>query len=281
MGPLRSGSGKGYPVEEFLQAIGEQLDRAQDSLVVKARTGRPLTWALKDLKIDLQVFVELDESGRVLWRSAGPNEAGASTVHLEFTTITRPMIEENTWSYLDDADPRSMDDIGAAADFSPEDQRRLSRMGVRTVGQLRRLTSESKNPKAVEAMIGIPVNKLQAALLASSRPAVTSQEVVKRHDETLLRIHGANLHDAIAGTEVRMAGEPVEVVESSQSQLLVRPLEHHRQGQLEVQVAGERATGFFRIPGPPAAPTNGAYAVAQGAPAPPPATPPRKDGNGA
>jgi len=268
MNPLRSGSGKGYPVEEFLQAIGEQLDRAQDSLVIKARTGRPLTWALKDLKIDLQVFVEIDDHGRVLWRSAGPNENGASTVHLEFTTITRPMIEENTWSYLDDTDPRSVDDISVAADLSPEDQRRLSRLGVRTIGQLRRLTSDTRNPKAVETMIGIPVNKLQAALLASSRPAVTSQELVKRNDETFLRIHGANLHDGLS-TEVRMAGEPVEIIESSPQQLLVRPLEHHRQGQLEVHVGGERATGFFRIPGAsvplasvqaasPAAPSGGA-----------------------
>jgi hypothetical protein len=252
MTPQRTG-GRAVPVEEFLQAIGEQLDRAQDSLAVKARTGRPLTWALRDLKVDLQVFVELDERGRVLWRSAGANEAGASTVHLEFTTITRPMIEENTWSLLDDSDPRSVDDIGAAADLSDDDRRRLERMGVRTIGQLRRLSAESRNPRAVEAMIGFPVGKLEAALRASSRPAVTGQEVVRRDDETLLRIHGANLHDGI-NTEVRLGGDPVEIVEATPQHLLVRPLEHHRSGQIEVLTAGERATGFYRMPGttPPA-----------------------------
>jgi hypothetical protein len=247
MTPLRS-TRRGVPVDEFLQAIGEQLDRAQDSLAVKARTGRPLTWALKDMKVDLQVFVELDEQGQVLWRSAGPNETGASTVHLEFTTITRPMIEENTWSFLDDADPRSMEDLGAAADLSEDDRRRLGRMGVRTVGQLRRLSSTTRNPKAVEAMVGIPVSRLEAALRASARPVVTGQELVRRSDETLLRIHGANLHDGLE-TEVRLAGEPVEIVEAAAHQLLVRPLEHQRSGQIEVFTAGERATGFYRLPG--------------------------------
>jgi hypothetical protein len=252
--------GRAVPVEEFLQAIGEQLDRAQDSLAVKAKTGRPLTWALRDLKVDLQVFVELDDRGRVLWRSASANESGASTVHLEFTTITRPMIEENTWSILDDSDPRSVDEIGTAADLSGDDRRRLERMGVRTVGQLRRLSAEANNPRAVEAMIGFPVGKLEAALRASARPAVTGQEVIRRDDETLLRIHGANLHDGI-NTEVRLGGDQVEIVEASPRHLLVRPLEHHRSGEIEVRTAGERAIGFYRIPvatAPSPSPRSGA-----------------------
>jgi hypothetical protein len=87
---------RGYPVEEFLQALTAQLDRAQDALALKVTgTERPLTWALKDLSIDLRVFVQIDsDSGAVLLQSAGPNEEGASTIHLSLTTITRPMVEE-------------------------------------------------------------------------------------------------------------------------------------------------------------------------------------------
>ena len=87
---------RAYPVEEFLQALTAQLDRAQDALAVKVTgTNRPLTWALKDISIDLRVFVDVNPSGRVTLRSAAPNEDGASTVHLTLTTITRPMVEEN------------------------------------------------------------------------------------------------------------------------------------------------------------------------------------------
>jgi hypothetical protein len=254
---------RGIPVEDFLQAIGEQLDRAQDALAIKARTGRPLTWALRDLKLALQVFVEVDAQGQVLWRAAGPNETGASTVNLEFTTITRPMIEENTYSVLDEADARSIDQIGG--DLSDDERARLRRLGVRNVGQLRRLApNDAPRLEAIGEMVNIPVGKLEAALRASSRPSVAGHDVVRRNDETLVRIHGANLTDGI-DTEVLRAGAPVEVVDARPQQLLVRPLEHHDSGSIEVFTGGERATGFFRLPDPskrigrPSARGNGAH----------------------
>ena len=252
MNPARA-SARGVPVDEFLQAIAEQLDRAQDTLALKARTGRNLTWALRDFKIALQVFVELDAgSGQILWRTAGPNEAGASTVNLEFTTITRPMIEENSYSILDESDARPIDSIGTAADLTDDEKLRLRRLGVRTVGQLRRLApSDAQKLDGVGEVASIPVSKLEAALRASARPTVQGHEVVRHGDETLLRIRGANLHDGI-NTEVRLAGEPVEIVEARPHALLVRPLEHHSSGPVEVLVNGDRATGFFRLPGEPA-----------------------------
>lgn len=271
-------SSRGVPVDDFLQAIAEQLDKAQDSLALKARTGRPLTWALRDFKIALQVFVELDAAtGQVLWRTAGPNESGASTVNLEFTTITKPMIEENSYSILDESDARPIESIGIAADLDDEDKLRLRRLGVRTVGQLRRLApaNERQQLDAIGELASIPVGKLEAALRASARPSVQSQDTVRKGDQTLLRIRGANLHDGI-NTEVRLAGEPVEVVDARPNQLLVRPMEHHSSGQIEVLVGGERATGFFRMPqtaGPPLATALAQSNGAPATPAPSPATP--------
>ena len=147
---IPKGSARAIPVDDFLAAIGEQLDRAQDALAIKARTGRPLTWALKEFKIALQVFVEIDAQGQVLWRSAGPNETGASTVNLDFTTITRPMIEENTYSALDEADGRSIDQIGGA-DLSDDERVRLRRLGVRNVGQLKRLAPRER----LDTVVGV------------------------------------------------------------------------------------------------------------------------------
>lgn len=255
--PRLTGSARLMPVEEFLQGLTNQLDRAQDVLAVKVKAGRPLTWALKDLTLDLRVFLEVDGQGRVLLRSAGPNEEGASTLHINLTTITRPMVEENTFAFEEDVDARSIDRIRAASNLDDEDQRRLDRLGIRTVGQLKRL-AESANPDAVESYIGLPVDRLRSALEAAARPTVSSQEVVSRGDQRFLRIHGANLTDGIS-TEVRLAGEPVEVVESRPNMVLVRPLSHHEEGAIEVHVNGQRASGWFRMgsrrPTPP--PTNG------------------------
>jgi hypothetical protein len=240
-------SGRGYPVEEFLQALTAQLDRAQDALALKVTgTERPLTWALKDLSIDLRVFVQIDsDSGEVLIQSAGPNEEGASTIHLNLTTITRPMVEENALSFRSDPDPRPVREIGAAANLDEAHQRKLDWMGVRTVGQLRQL-----DPNAVQAVMGIPVTQLQAALEAAARPTVLGYEVVRRPGGPLLKINGANLAD-LGGTEVKLRGEHVEVIETTPRHVLVRPLPQHldAEGPLEVLVAGARATGYFRMNG--------------------------------
>jgi hypothetical protein len=232
-------TGRGYPVEEFLQALTAQLDRAQDALALKVQgTNRPLTWALKDLAIDLRVFVDVSEQGRVMLRSAGPNEEGASTIHLSLTTITRPMVEENSWSFRSDTDLRPIDELTA---FDETERRKLDNNGVRTIGQLKQL-----DPQAAHVILGIPVTKLQAALAASARPTVSGHEVVNRSDGPALRIYGANLSDGVT-PEVHLAGDPVEVLEAKPNQLIVRPLEHHEDGQVEVFTGGERATGFFRL----------------------------------
>lgn len=234
--------GRPVPVDEFVQAVGAQLDRAQDALALKVSGGnRPLTWALKDLMIELRVFVEFDDRGRMLLRSAGPNEKEASALHFSFTTITRPMVEENSWQFQAETDPRTLDDIRGSTDFDPETQRKLELLGVRTVGQLKQL-----DPMAVQVIAGIPATKLQAALMASARPAVTGQEVVSRPDGTrVLKIHGANLFSGVT-PEVRLAGQPVEVLEATPRTVVVRPLAID-EGQVEVFSDGQRATGWFRL----------------------------------
>ena len=238
-------SGTAFPVEDFLQALTAQLDRAQDTLALKVRTGRPLTWALKDLSLDLHVFVEMDGAGRVLMRSAGANEEGASVVHLSLAAITRPMVEENTLSMRDETDPRTIDELRGAGHLDDDDRRRLDMVGVRTVGQLRRMTTET-SPAAVEATIGLPVDRLRALLEQASRPAVTGHEVVQRQGALALSIRGVNLTDG-STPEVRLAGEQVEVLEAKPQQLVVRPRSHHDEGPIEVRVGGDRATGWFRM----------------------------------
>jgi hypothetical protein len=248
-------NGRAYPVEEFLQALTAQLDRAQDALALKVTgTKRPLTWALKDLAIDLRVFVEVADSGKVLIRSAGPNEDGASTVHLSLTTITRPMVEENSWSLREDADARSLDDIRASANLGEEEKKKLEWIGVRTVGQLRDL-----NPAAVNAVVGIPVDRMQALLEASARPTVFGHEATLAADGVpLLKIKGANLTTGVT-PEVRLSGDPVEVIRASHNELVVRPRSAHVEGPVEVFTDGHRATGYYRLPA-----RNGANGASNG-----------------
>lgn len=150
-------SSAGYPIEDFLEAITAQLDQTQDALRLKA-VNRPLTFALKDFNVNLQVFVEMNPEGKVTFRPAAPNEAGASTVSIGFTTITRPMIEENTVS-MEMSQAPSLDELGLKAD----EQRQLAKIGVRNGAQLRNL-QRTAGEETLSRQTGVDLGRIKGAL---------------------------------------------------------------------------------------------------------------------
>lgn len=150
-------AGAGYPIEDFLEAITAQLDQTQDALRLKA-VNRPLTFALKDFNVDLKVFVEMDQQGRVTFRPAAPNEEGASTVSIGFTTITRPMIEENTIT-MEMAQAPTLGELGLARD----EQRQLAKIGVRNAAQLKNL-QRSAGEDTLSRHTGVDLGRIRGAL---------------------------------------------------------------------------------------------------------------------
>jgi hypothetical protein len=155
-----------FLVEDFLEAITAQLDRTQDALRIKA-VNRPLTYAIREFNLDLKVFVEMDKEGNVRFRSGGANEEGASTVRIGFTTMTRPMVEENTVSMAETSSP-SLDELG----LHGEERKKLERMGVRNATQLRRLKASAGAP-TMARLSGVPLERLRSAL-DRSKPQVRS-----------------------------------------------------------------------------------------------------------
>jgi hypothetical protein len=145
--------------------VTSQLDRAQDALRLKANAQRPLTFAVKDLTLELRSQLEM--SGSVVRiRPAAANEAQASMVHLSLTTITRPTIEENTVQLAADPDDPPLKEV-LGPDLSEEErddaQRRLEWAGIHTVSQLRDLQRQS-SPEMLERVTQLPVQRLRLAL---------------------------------------------------------------------------------------------------------------------
>jgi hypothetical protein len=153
-----------FLVEDFVEAIALQLDRVQDALAIKAEV-RPLTYALKDFALQLHVFVELDDQGQVRFRNSGPNEAGSSVVSMDFTTITTPMIRENTISLAQARGPTLQE-----AGLSPREQLQLGRIGVRTLRQLQQLGAVT-GQRNIARLAGLPVDRIQQAIM-QGRPQV-------------------------------------------------------------------------------------------------------------
>jgi hypothetical protein len=246
----------GLPIEQFIQALTSQLDRAQDAMALKARTGRPLTFAVKDMTLELRTHIEMTGSV-VRITPAGPGDTETSVLHLSLTTITRPMIEENTVQTMSQPDEPSIKEA-LGSDLSDEEQRRLEWAGVHTVAQLRELQQHS-GEEAISRVAQVPATRLRLALERASQPFLShvTPEPVNGNAETggvpLLRIHGRNLTHQNQTPQVHIGGERVRVLNASERELVIAPLPHQMSGALMVETApGKTGQTEFDLQPPPA-----------------------------
>ena len=225
------------PLEHFIQAVQSQLDNAQTAMAVKARNlNLPLTFAIKDITLDLRAHVEF-ASSEIRIRPAGAADKEASVFHLVFTAITRPMIEENAIAFSEDPEERSIDEL--KDDLSDDERRRLEWVGVRTVSKLREVEAEG-GARTVGRVTNLPVDRLRRALERASAPLVEHVLPVQRRAEesadlpALVRIRGRNLvRDGLP--RVTVGGEPVSVVRADEREVVIAPQEHQMAGELTIE----------------------------------------------
>jgi hypothetical protein len=265
----------GLPIEQFIQALTSQLDRAQSALALKARAGLPLTFALQGLTLDLRTHVEM--SGSVVRiRPAAPGETEASMLHVALTTITKPMIEENTARMALASDEQPLREA-VGDQLSDDELRRLEWAGVQTLSQFVDLQKHA-SPDVLERVAQVPAVRLRAALDRAARPHVSDvtidggpreitrgvdttppmREIARGVDTTpaityvppaiqpqapilgeeipLIRVRGHNLvRDGMP--KVSIGGERVNVIEAGRRELVIAPLAHQLGGTLEIETA--------------------------------------------
>jgi hypothetical protein len=227
----------GVPFDLFIQALTEQLDKAQASMAIKARVGKmPLTFAVKDVSIDLRVFVQMIDDDIYL-RPAGPGEAEASTIKLALTTITKPMIEENAIDFKAE-DPKFTLKEALGDEISDADQRRLERIGVRTITQLNDL-KQAAGADVIARLSRMPVNRLQQALMRAAAPRVTRVEQASPDESSGSRVH-MRAPGLRAGRLplVRAAGQSVPVIAAEDGQIVLAPLATQLGCEAEVDFGG-------------------------------------------
>ena len=232
------------PLEEFIQALSSQLDRAQTSLRLKARN-LPLTFAVKDLSIDLRAHFDV-VNGAVCVRSPSAGETDTSVLHLAFTTITRPVIEENTVDVQASVSGPSLRDV-LGDEISEEEQRRLEWTGIQTVSQLRDL-QKSAGEGVIARVANIPAMRLRQALERAAQPRVTTvRPVIRANQPPQLQVLGFNLMQDDAPT-ASIDGEPVHVLRASEDEVWIAPLPHHTEGTLVIEpTPGQQVATAFSL----------------------------------
>jgi len=214
-----------------------QLDRAQRAMHTKARNlNLPLTFAVKDISIDLRTHVEVVKN-QVRVRPAGPSDHDTSLLHLSLTTITRPMIEENAFAM--DASEERIDEV---KDIPEEDSRKLEWAGLQTVRQLKQLHDQS-GEATIGRMADLPVERLRKALQKMTQPMVSRVETEEGETPALklLRIRGQNLMRKQV-PKVEIEGEPVSVLQANDREVLLAPKAHQFGGVLTLETEPNYAT---------------------------------------
>lgn len=230
-------------LEDFIQAVQSQLDNAQAAMALKARNANlPLTFAIKDINLDLRAHVEFSNS-EIRIRPAAAGEGEASVFHLVFTTITRPAIEENAQAFADEPDDDSLDDI---EELSQEDRKRLQWAGVRTVRQLQEV-EDSNRVGVIGRITNLPVDRLRKALSRVSAPLVQRVEPISSDnagDAQLVRVTGRNLVRPGLFPQVRIGNRPVSILSSSAGELVIAPDDGQWVGELTIENSPQRVTAM-------------------------------------
>jgi hypothetical protein len=206
----------------------------------------------------------MDTSGNVRLRSAAPGESGASALKLEFTTITRPMVEENTVS-LAQAQAPSLTEVG----LKPDEQRALERVGVRNVAQLQTLRASGAGVDGIARLTSglVPADRLRAALrrgqptIGGVRPVPPSPTPVPVAEPPVatptpapvvhvpagtrhIQLVGSNLLTGPARPVVRLDGRLLPHREASDDELEVELPDVVHAGALEVDLGDDQPVRY-------------------------------------
>jgi hypothetical protein len=128
-----SSANQAWNLESFLDSLIVELDRAQDTLSYKRLT-RPLTYTVRDVALDLQIFPQFD-GRKVRFVTAQPGDAGASKISIQLGSITDRQIKETT------REPPGRDDIAIedVEGLDSEVKDSLRKVGITSADDLDRI----------------------------------------------------------------------------------------------------------------------------------------------
>jgi hypothetical protein len=226
-----NGPRRGWSLKSFIDSLTLELDRLQDILAVKG-VNRRLTYTVKDLALDLQLFPEFDGE-ELKFSTARPGEAGAARISFQLGSITDRQIREST------TDPLKTDDVSIEVVEGIDDKTRkpLQKIGVTSVKDLERVESHNIDLEKVgdEAIDYRKLARMvQRAQRRSLQPVVRSASLVQSGGESQIVIEGERLaplhpasHALSLSGEARfprafLDGEEIAVRSASETRLRMR-----------------------------------------------------------
>lgn len=231
----RGSGNSAWNLRSFLDSLVVELDKAQDTLAVKA-INRPLTYSVKDVALELQIFPTYD-GDIVRFTTAQPGQTGASKIQISLGSITDRMIRE-TAPPPKTADDLTLDDV---PDLDEETKMNLNKVGVTSAKDLDRMKRRNIDLKSVAgksfdyAKLADVINK---ARRSTAVPRVMAVSLTT--DGDILHVRGANLAPMVMADGFPFAAvgnDPAEVVAVSDEEMKIRIDRRHLAEPCDLHIA--------------------------------------------
>lgn len=186
---------KAWNLEQFLDSLILELDKAQDTLALKGLT-RKLTYTVKDVALDLNIFPVLD-NGKVQFQMVKPGETGGSRISFQLGSITDRQIRENAneppskddveFDMLDGMDEEIKDSLRKVGITSTRDLERIDKRNVNLEKVVKEKTGGEKNLDYND--LANMINKARRQKLSPQLSRMSAKEAGESIELTL---HGQN-----------------------------------------------------------------------------------------
>jgi hypothetical protein len=196
---------KPWNLEAFVDALVIELDKARETLAVKA-INKPVSYTVKDMSLDVQAFPSYN-GDEVQFLTAQPGEQGASKMTIQLASITDQQVSNSTKRLA------SKDDINidTMPDVDDDTKKTLRKIGVTSVKDLEDL--ESKNVDLEKVSPGkinysSLANTIQKSKRSSAPPKVHKVSMSMSGGQPILILEGENL-------SMEKKFEPVAVINNT------------------------------------------------------------------
>jgi len=199
-----------WKLEDFVDSLVVELDKTRETLAVKA-INKPLTYTVKDLAIDLNIFPTFD-GDEIKFITAQPGQMGASKVNIQLGSITDQQVRATT-KIGNLKNDTNIDKI----DVDKKTKSKLRKLGVISVDDLDQL--EKKNVDIHHISEGDVDYKTLANQIQKSRrnqnPPMVRSVSLAVNDE-----HGSYLHVKGENFNVNNKYTPVAVINSKLADII-------------------------------------------------------------
>lgn len=218
---------KPWNLEQFLDSLILELDKAQDTLSLKGLT-RKLTYTVKDVALDLNIFPVL-EDGKVKFQMVKPGETGGSRISFQLGSITDRQIRESTneppnnddleLDTLDGVDDDVKESLRKVGVSSSRDLEKLSRRNV----NLEKVMKE-KNGSGKSIDYGNLANLINKARRRKLSPELSTLSAQEGEDTVDLKLRGRNfvVQQSANYPAALVNNQPAEVIHAGADELHVR-----------------------------------------------------------